>query len=283
MNRELEQVIMTAMDLPTIPVVATKVMEMVECERTTTEMLAETVANDPAVAARILKLSNSAYYGCQKQIKTLSVAIMIIGFNTLRSLVVAASVKQISNRFGLLEKMLWEHSFGAALAARIIAGKGRLVNEETAFLAGLFHDIGKVILNNHDQDKFQQVMEGCYNENAPFQDVERGIFGFSHTEVGALVIRKWNFPDAISTAVMHHHNFDTTHFADTYERYLTAVTSLANKFCQKFGVGERTCRADIQLATSSEAALLGINEAGMDDCVANFQENFEQTKQMFMS
>ncbi len=158
MNRELEVMIMTASDLPTIPVVATKVMQLIESESATAEELAKVVASDPAVAARVLKISNSSFYGCQRQIQTLSHAIVVLGFATLKSLVVAASVKQVYQPYGLTEKMLWEHSFGAGLAARIIAQETRLVSEEEAFLGGLFHDIGKIIMNYYEQ----HAVSGCH-------------------------------------------------------------------------------------------------------------------------
>jgi len=128
MNKELEVMIMNAGDLPTIPIVATKVMQLIESERASADEIAKVVASDPAVAARVLKISNSSFYGCQRQIQTLSHAIMVLGFSTLKSLVVAASVKQVYKPYGLTEKMLWEHSFGAGLAARIIAKETRQVN-----------------------------------------------------------------------------------------------------------------------------------------------------------
>src|SRR6266567_4574698 len=87
MNRDLEIMILTASDLPTIPVVATKVMQLIERESATAEELAKVVASDPAVAARVLKISNSSFYGCQRQIQTLSHAIVVLGYNTLKSLV----------------------------------------------------------------------------------------------------------------------------------------------------------------------------------------------------
>ena len=89
MNQELEDLIMNASDLPTIPVVATKVLQLIESPSTTAEDLAKVVSSDPAVAARVLKISNSSFYGCQRQIQTLSHAIMMLGYNTLKSLVLA--------------------------------------------------------------------------------------------------------------------------------------------------------------------------------------------------
>jgi putative nucleotidyltransferase with HDIG domain len=283
MNKELETLIMSAVDLPTIPLVATKVIEMIEQEDVTVEMIAKTVSSDPAVAARILKLSNSAYYGCQRQINTLSGAIMLLGFKTLKSLVVAASLKQISRRFGLTEKMLWEHSVGAALAARIITGNGRFINEETGFLAGLFHDIGKTIMNDQDPRKFQKVMMHCYNDRLPFEEVERSIFQFTHAEVGALVIRKWNFPETLSTAIMYHHQASSAPLSDQYEIFLTATTSLADKFCKKLGIGEREPAEDLDLAATPEAMLLGYTPDTLDRALESFVETFEENKSFFIN
>ena len=110
---------MNASDLPTIPVVATKVMQLLESENASADEIARVVSSDPAVTARVLKISNSSFYGCQRQIQTLSHAIMVLGFSTLKSVVVAASVKQVYKPYGLTEKMLWQHSFGAGLAARV--------------------------------------------------------------------------------------------------------------------------------------------------------------------
>lgn len=283
MNKDLETLIMSAVDLPTIPLVATKVIEMIEQEDVTIEKLAHTVSTDPAVAARILKLSNSAYYGCQRQINTLSAAIMLLGFKTLKSLVVAVSLKQISKRFGLTEKMLWEHAVGAALAARLITTHTKFINEETGFLAGLFHDIGKTIMNDQDPQKFQSVIVRCYNDGLPFEEVERSVYQFSHAEVGALVIKKWNFPESLSTAIMYHHQFPTAQLSDQYELFLTATTGLADKFCKRLGIGSRQPETGLNLAAQPEAKLLGYTPETIAHDLETFCEIFEENKGLFLN
>jgi putative nucleotidyltransferase with HDIG domain len=280
MNQELEALIMKAGDLPTIPVVATKVMQLIESESATSEELAKVVSADPAVAARVLKISNSSFYGCQRQIQTLSHAIMILGFSTLKSLVVAASIKQVYKPYGLTEKMLWEHSFGAGLAARIIAGTTRLVNEEEAFLGGLFHDIGKIIMNTIDSQQFQAVMQRCYNEKISFQAAERQTYPYSHAEVGALVIKKWNFPDILMSAVEKHHTFNFSEEEDAYQRRLTCVVGLANLFCHKVGAGVREPE-DIALHETPPAIHLNIEERQMDFLMEIFIEAFRRDKDFF--
>lgn len=282
-NRELERAIMTAGDLPTIPVVATKVMQMIESDSATAEELAKVVASDPAVAARVLKISNSAFYGCQRQIQTLSSAIVILGFSTLKSLVVAASVKQVYKPYGLTEKMLWEHSFGAGLAARIIAATTRLANEEEAFLAGLFHDIGKIIMNTLDREKFQTVMQRCYNEHLDFGEVETSVYPFTHDEVGAFVIKKWNFPDVLFHAIMQHHRLDFSVGEDPYQINLTAITSLADLFCLKVGIGTREPREELDLAASRPATLLKLEEGRIQFLLDTFRETYDRDKSFFVT
>lgn len=281
MNKELETAIMTAADLPTIPVVAIKVMQLIESEKATAEELAKIVSSDPAVAARVLKISNSSFYGCRRQIQTLSSAIVMLGFSTLRSLVVAASLKQVYKPYGLTEKMLWEHSFAAGLAARIIARETRAANEEQAFLAGLFHDIGKIIMNTLDRGKFQEVMQHCYNEGLSFEDAERTVYPFGHDEVGAHVIKKWNFPEDLTVAILQHHVMESDLLIDPALLNLTAVTSLADKFCLKLGIGMREPVEDVDLAGSSAAQVLNLSAERIELLLAGFGTAFETDRALF--
>jgi putative nucleotidyltransferase with HDIG domain len=281
MNKELESMIMSASDLPTIPVVATKVMQLIESESASAEELARVVSSDPAVAARVLKISNSSFYGCQRQIQTLSHAIMVLGFGTLKSLVVAASVKQVYKPYGLTEKMLWEHSFGAGLAARVIANSTRIVNEEEAFLGGLFHDIGKIILNNLDNQKFQMVVQKCYNEGMSFLDAEQQVFTYNHAEVGGLVIKKWNFPAILMHAVLKHHSFEFAEDEDIYQVRLTCVVGLANLFCHKLGIGVREPEDDLLLHETIPAKMLEMDEARIEILLEKIAAAYEKDKSFF--
>lgn len=281
MNRDLEIMIMTASDLPTIPVVATKVMQLIESESATAEELAKVVASDPAVAARVLKISNSSFYGCQRQIQTLSHAIVVLGFGTLKSLVVAASVKQVYQPYGLTEKMLWEHSFGAGLAARMIANETRLVSEEEAFLGGLFHDIGKIIMNTMNKQQFQEVMQRCYNDGILFEEAEQRVFSYTHSEVGGLVIKKWNFPEMLMHAVLNHHTLDFSENEDPYQVSLTCVVGLADLLCHKVGIGIREPDVELDLLQTVPAQRLGLNEQRLNTLLERFIEAYEKDKSFF--
>ncbi len=283
MNKELEKTIMTAGDLPTIPAVALKVMQLIESESVTAEELGKVVSGDPAVAARVLKISNSSFYGCQRKIQSLPIAIMMLGFNTLRSLVITASLKQVYQPYGLVEKMLWEHSFGAGLAARVIASNTKRANEEEAFLSGLFHDIGKIIMNHLDRDKFRIVMERCYNEGILFTDAEKDVYPYSHEEVGACVIGKWNFPEALAESVKHHHCLSFSEEADPYIANLTATVNIADTFCHMLGIGGRYPDDKVSAAGSEAARLLQIDEERIGVMLDEFRDTFERDKAYFVT
>lgn len=273
--------ILNASDLPTIPIVAAKVMQLIECEDTTVEEITRVVASDPAVAARVLKISNSTFYGCQRQIQTLPLAIMVLGFNTLKSLVVAASLKQVYKPYGLTEKMLWEHSFAAGLAARIIARETRQVNEEEAFLGGLFHDIGKSVMNYLDNRHFQTVMQICYNDKMSFAEAERQVYPYTHSEVGALMIKKWNFSDNLVSAVSRHHAFDFHNDETPYQARLACVVGLADLFCHKSGIGVREADEGLELLQSFPAQFLALDQAVLDSMLKIFNTVFEQDRSFF--
>lgn len=281
MNQELEYLINNADTLPTIPVIATKVMELSEKENVSVEEIAKLVASDASISASVLKMSNSTFYGCSRTIETLPHAIMTLGLNTLKSLVIAAAAKKVYQPYGLTEKMLWEHSFGAGLAARIIAKETASVRGEEAFLCGLFHDIGKNIMNFLDNKKFNAVMELCYNDRLSFADAERQIYAYSHSEVGALVLNKWNFPETIINAVLNHHDFVFATNEDEYSIKLTCVAGLSDMFCHRLGIGMREPDPDLAILESVPAIILEVDSAMLDAMLEVFAENFENDKSFF--
>lgn len=281
MNEELRKTIMTTGDLPPMPMVATKVIQLVESGKANAEEIARAISSDPAVSARVLKISNSAFYGRQRKIQTLSDAVVILGHNTLKGLVVAASLKEIYKPGGLTENMLWEHSFGAGVAARLIAAHSHSVGADEAFLAGLFHDIGKIIMNLREKEKFQLVIERCYNEELPFEEIERTFFPYTHAELGGYVLEKWKLPETLITAVMQHHAFAFTERNDDYQRNLTAVTSLANLLCVKLGIGARSPVEDLDISGSQAASILKIEDDALMQLESVVEETYKHDKGFF--
>ena len=171
---KLRKIIMTTRDLPAMPQVAAKVLELSSDPDTSAQRLQQVIADDQAMTARILKIANSAMYSCSRRVKTLTEAIVMLGFNSIRSLVVTSAARNLyntnSSRTGLKERLLWEHSIGAAFACRILAAEYAPNLTEEAFLAGLLHDIGKLVLNQKAPREFDEIVQVVYNQNRSFHE-----------------------------------------------------------------------------------------------------------------
>ena len=239
MDSSIEQVIMKSCDLPTMPAVAGRVVQLVSNPDATAGQLNKAIMSDQALAARLLKLANSSFYGCLRSINTVTQAIVIIGFSSTKNIVLAASTKDVNKKFGLTEKILHEHSLGVATASHVIAKEIGFKNAEEAFMVGLLHDIGKVVLNNSHPDKFREAIQEVYNQRETSSEVETAIFGFNHAEVGAMVLKKWNFSPEIVNAVINHHSIENVEKGDLYLHRLTLIAATANAFCHKIGIGVR--------------------------------------------
>lgn len=278
---QLKNIIMTTRDLPAMPQVAAKVLELSSDPDTSAQKLQQVIADDQAMTARILKIANSAMYACSRKVRTLTEAIVMLGFNSIRSLVVTSAARNLyntnSSRTGLKERLLWEHSIGTAFASRILAQEHVPNLTEEAFLAGLMHDIGKLVLNQKVPQEFDEIVQIVYNENRPFYLTEREILGFDHTHVGALLVNKWKLSPVLEEAILQHHNRD----ALTKDNPLLLVMDLANKLCHKMSIGF-TEEPDLDLVGCQASQILGLKVDAFEHTAAVLKETLETEMEIFI-
>ncbi|PLX86243.1 MAG: HD family phosphohydrolase [Desulfuromonas sp.] len=283
MSSELQLVIKAVGDLPPVPVVAAKVLQLLQNPQTRPEDLARTISSDQGVSARILKIANSSFYSLKRQVKTLEHAIMILGEKTLKSQVLAASLKGMGTSFGLMEKMLWEDSVGGAIAARVVALRVSGCDPEEAFLAGLFRHIGKMAMNSLDSQKYRQVVEGVYNGEGDGGEMERRYFPFSHQVIGAAVLEKWNFSENLSQAARHHEDLGVSPEDDPALFRLLSVVNLADNLCRHLGIGRRDAEPDIELEQSPGACALGLDREQVASLLEEFGRIFEKDREALLA
>ena len=266
-NISMKKLIMLTGDLPPISIVARKVMEVVNYSSTNAETLQQIISKDQGMAGHIMKIANSALYASSGKIETLTDAIVMLGFNSIRSLSIMSATKNLyklsrnGGRIGLKDKLMWEHSVAAAIAGRIIARKVKPSYAEHAFMGGLMHDIGKLVLLKKVPDRFDHVIEEVYNTGRHFQDVEMEEFGFEHSEVGALLIKKWRLPEDFEEAIMLHHKVVAGMEIDNQ---LVYYIDLANKFCHKLGIGF-TKEPELEIQEEISALMLGLSKNDIDE------------------
>ena len=174
-------------DLPTLPLVAVRVMEIINDPHSSASDLAEVISSDPAMTAKVLRLVNSAYYGFPNPITTITHAVAIMGFNTLRSLVLSVATfdlfsKKKPDQFFQLEE-LWMHSIGTAVGSKLLAKRLGLPNFEELFIAGLLHDVGKVVLDIYLHQDFISCINTAQKTSKPLWIVEQEVIGSSHAEI----------------------------------------------------------------------------------------------------
>ena len=280
MAADLEEIILKSCDLPTIPSVAGKVVQLVSNQNTTAEHLNKAITVDQALTARVLKIANSSFYGCRSTINTISQAVVVIGFAMIRNIVMAASTKGVYKHFGLTEKMLHDHAVGTAMASYHVEKAIGLKKSEEAFLSGLLHDIGKVILNNTDPDRFKQAMQTVYNEGRDYVEVEQEVFGFTHSDVGSLVIKKWKFSEEMEQMIKYHHMPDQLDGSDPYVQRLSAIVQLADALCYKAGIGVREPQ-EIDLLQLPAVGILRLDPERMEKLQEDLQVSYEKERSNF--
>jgi putative nucleotidyltransferase with HDIG domain len=221
-------------DLPPLPTVVMKAMEMTLDPDVSVRNLQLVISQDQALSAKILRIVNSAMYALRREVSTVSHAVAVLGIETVKSVIMAASVERVFQKSkDLGTKLMTEHSWGTAVAARTIARRVRYENVEEAMVCGLMHDIGKPVLLQNLPARYREILHEVYNGNASFHQSELLAFGFSHAHVGALLARKWNFPPQLAEAVGYHHNPSS---APSY-RKLACIVNLANLFMIYSGIG----------------------------------------------
>jgi putative nucleotidyltransferase with HDIG domain len=207
--KSIDAVVQRVAGISTLPQVALKVMQVARDPNTGAAELRTVVEGDPALGARLLRMVNSAAYGVRSTVTNLQQAISYLGFNQVRNLAMTASVSRVFRRnekIGNYQRtMLWRHLVSVGICARLVASRCRMPNFEDAFLAGLLHDIGIIIEDQHTHGQFCRVMTAL-SEETTLSEVEKQHLGFDHCMLGARIADAWRFPPAVRAAIRFHHS-----------------------------------------------------------------------------
>jgi len=226
-----QKIAQTIDHIPPMPQVAARVFEIMANPEASCEDLTEVISRDPALASKILGLSNSPYYKRVDSIESLGMAIMVLGFGTIHSLVMTISIgmllgHSISRR--ALRK-IWEHSVATALLSELLGKQIGLRDREKYYIAGLIHDVGKLVLCKLFPEKFQRTLDRFETDTIPSFEAEKEEFGFDHTQLGTAVLQKWGLPEALHKAVAHHHHPDR--FGE--DEVMTPLVHIADKMAHE--------------------------------------------------
>jgi putative nucleotidyltransferase with HDIG domain len=231
---DISQVVKSVRDLPTLPSVVLDLIGSFERADVDVTTLAEKMSRDQALAAKILRLANSSFYGLAAKVKTVKQAIVVLGFDSARALAVASSV---IDTFGDSKPRqidvagFWRHSIAAALCAKSLARHAN-IDQDYAFIAGLLHDIGRLLLASSFPDEYAQVVEYSALNDTTTSEAELRVLGVDHQHTGQMLAEAWKFPPVIQRAIGHHHAPAAADLGD-----VPGVVHAANAMVQALDLG----------------------------------------------
>ena len=256
-TRELIQrrVLKRVKEIPSLPQFVVETLKKLDDPKSNAADVSDRLSRDEGLVIRILRLANSAYYGLPRRIVSVTEAIALLGFKTVKSIVLSASVYQFMDGaftgYALDRGQLWKHSLSVAFVARHIAKKVK-GEEEEAYVAGMLHDLGKIVLNDFVRFGYGIIVRLVEDEQMPFMDAETQILGFNHSQVGGMMLEQWNLPETYQYAARFHHNPEECQDVPPHIRRMVDVVHVANAVCLMMGLG---IGADGLQYTLSEAAM----------------------------
>lgn len=204
---DLAQLARRVTELPPLPQALVAVMQALQRDDLSTDHSIQLIERDPALAARTLRLANSAFYGVPGRVGSIADAVHLLGLRTVGGVLTAAAMHcqlRVDRCPGFGFEAYWRHALGTALLARALGPRAGL-NGDEAFLAGLMHDVGALVLAAFHPEEAAEVIRLARAVDRPAHEVELSSLGLHHGTVGALVARHWRFPAAIADAIEQHH------------------------------------------------------------------------------
>ncbi len=208
MARKPEDLVKGVVKLISLPEIYIRVSQILEDPNHNARQLGDIISHDPALTARILRIVNSAYYSLASKVELVSRAVSIVGEDDLRNLVLATSAvdtfKRIPNQLIDID-LFWRHSVHTGIVSRLLSKHCNILHGERLFVAGMLHDIGKLVLYFKEPELSQQVLIAAADSDGQLFHSEKEIIGFTHADVGAALISAWKLSDTLKDVVAYHH------------------------------------------------------------------------------
>ncbi len=279
---KINRLLASVEQLPTLPIIYTKITGLLRAPDSTVRQISQVISEDQAIAAKVLRLVNSAFYGFPKRIGSLQRAVVILGVNEIKGLVLATGVLQMFGQFktehGFDMDKLWEHSIGCAVASRVVAEAAQLINLDDVFAGGLMHDIGKVIQAVNLPKEFVGVIKEVHETGRAMIEIEEEIFGFNHAEIGMGLAEKWGFPQKTVEMIAYHH---ISNGPDTLTKEIAAV-HVGNTLCSALALGSGGEKR-VPMASEKAWELLDLTLSQLEPIMTRIEKLFEESLSVLRS
>jgi putative nucleotidyltransferase with HDIG domain len=244
MKDKLDKMMKDIEKMPSLPVTVTKVLEIANNMDSTAKDLNKVISLDPVLTGKVLQLVNSAYFGTTEKINSIVKAIIMLGINTIKNLALSSAILPIVHSYFTFKKQYffnmegyWKHCIGVGVTSKLIAREAginpRLLEEY--FIAGIVHDIGKLVMSFHYPDDYLKAVRMSDSGEFPIKECEEEIFGISHCDIGYELAKKWKLTDELKDVILYHHN--PKDVENTKSEKTVNIVYVSNIFCNQNEIG----------------------------------------------
>lgn len=267
----LNELIERVDEIPAFPKTVIKIMSLLKEPTTAATDIEKEIMKDQGLTTKVLKMANSAFYSGRRQIKTVADATVLLGFDTVQSIVLASTVGKVMEKelkgYSYERNALWRHAQISAITARSIAKIAKYPNPDIAYTAGLLKDVGKVILDEYVHDSYMEILDLISKETMAYVTAEEQILGFNHGQVGAKIVEKWNLPTELVEAIEFHHNpFET--FINVE---LVSIVHVSDGLVMMMGIHEGIDTLAHEFFTEA-VKLIDLNESDLDKVIIEVEK-----------
>ena len=266
-----------APDLPALPANMARLLDLIRNPDTRMDEIINNIAMDQSITAKILRLVNSSFYGMAGKVSSLRQAVVLLGLQTVENVILSMSLSKAFRIPGLGAAgfsldAFWEHTVGCGLICHAISRRQRIGDRSEAFVAGLLHDIGKLLIPHVAPEEFASVLQAARDEDLFSWEAESRFLSADHAIAGAWLAKRWRLPDILVEAIFFHHR------PREVERPLAGIVHVADSLCTAFGVGSSGC----DLVPSIDPRVwegLGLSRSGMDGLLMDVKEVLQGVSQ----
>ncbi|MEM7167219.1 MAG: HDOD domain-containing protein [Planctomycetota bacterium] len=286
-QERLKRVVSRIYDLPSFPIVINKLTEVAEDPDSSSKDLADVMTSDQGLSAKVLKLVNSAFYSFSTPVSSLQHAITLLGYNTVRSLALSVSVKNMfrDSAGSFPQERFWEHSLATALGAKVFAERNKFLLKDEVFTAGLLHDVGVLLEARYFPEELDQAIALLHKDDKlTLHAAEEQVVGVHHGLLGAWLAEKWRLPGPLRQSILRHHEIEDGYSPifenlEPEEKQTAAFVTLANIIVRGMGYTLLECPSGEPPKINIPKHLHDyLGDGSLDAVIPEIEERFQQSK-----
>lgn len=241
-KKDIRSVVKKIHNLPTLPQIRTRIIELASDPEVSMEELSQAMSQDPPLAGRVLRVANSPFYGMSREVDSLKLALVILGISETKNIVLGLSIlnilKDLDSNMAYDREKFWLHSAGCGVISRILGRKLDLKTDGADFIAGLLHDMGKIVIDEYMSEEFSHILKKTHDDEASMLEAEKELLGETHASIGAALAEEWRLPETLCDALAYHHEVPSIQPEKVLKDPLIgSLAYVAEALCGDHGIG----------------------------------------------